>query len=350
MRDVQDRELQAGCAGRRSGQGSPAGSRRRASRPARRPAAPAALPPARARSRRAGAVRPRARADRRHGTSRPGSAAPARAAGRLSAIVARRSGLVQRQRALQVVADRVHRIQRRERVLEDHLHLALVVPEVPRATGRSRSPSSRIAPPVGRSWPASSCAMVLLPEPLSPTSATTGRGAGPANALDRCRRCRAPAKRSPCADRRASSTSGPGSPPRGNSMASTRLVTAPRPAGRPRRNGLGRRRQAGRHERAGASGGGSRAGRRAASDMSTSQAGSLRRTARGERAARRQARAGRAGEPGIPVSCTRGPRSVGTSSAARACTGAAPRADRGSARRLDHLPGVHHHDLVGDLE
>ena len=34
-------------------------------------------------------------------------------------------------------------------------------------------PSSVIVPAVGRSWPASSRATVDLPEPLSPTSATT---------------------------------------------------------------------------------------------------------------------------------------------------------------------------------
>ena len=88
----------------------------------------------------------------------------------------RRRGLalVQPDRALQVIAHGVHRVERGERVLEDDLDRALVAAEGLRGSGRlTGSPSRLIEPEVSRSCPASSRATVDLPEPLSPTSATT---------------------------------------------------------------------------------------------------------------------------------------------------------------------------------
>ena len=86
---------------------------------------PSARRRARARSRRAGAGRRRARA----GTSprsRSGGTRPTLASSSCtrSSTCAARHELVDAQRPLDVVADRLDRVQRAERVLEDHLHLA----------------------------------------------------------------------------------------------------------------------------------------------------------------------------------------------------------------------------------
>ena len=70
------------------------------------------------------------------------------------------------------------RVQRAERVLEDDLHLRAVVQDV--AAGRARvetsPPSKRTLPSLGSISRARSRATVLLPLPLSPTSAVTVPG------------------------------------------------------------------------------------------------------------------------------------------------------------------------------
>ena len=138
VRDVEEGEVALLLQLRASGSGSRSGSRRRASRSARRRGSRAARRRARGRSRRAGAGRPTARAD----TS---ARSPSRARGRrVSSSSCTRSSTplarhdpVDPQRPLEVVRDRLDRVQRAERVLEDHLHL--------RAVAEDRLPAGRCA-------------------------------------------------------------------------------------------------------------------------------------------------------------------------------------------------------------
>ena len=129
--DVEHGELEALAQVVEQGRASPAGSRRPASRPARRRAARSARRRARGRTRPAAAGRRTARAGTCRGTARPGSAAPAPSARSTSSptSVFDLRPAVQPHRALEVVAHRMHGVQRRERVLEDQLDLALVAPE-----------------------------------------------------------------------------------------------------------------------------------------------------------------------------------------------------------------------------
>ena len=65
--------------------------------------------------------------------------------------------------------DRLARVQRRVRVLEDHLHLAPQRPELALRESRDVRPSKRIVPDVGSSRRSISRAVVDLPQPDSPT-------------------------------------------------------------------------------------------------------------------------------------------------------------------------------------
>ena len=213
-----------------------------------------------------------------------------------------------------------------------------------------------------RSCPASSLAIVLLPEPLSPTSATHRAPAEPErDVLDGGDGCGPAPVPDPVVLARmtASSTSGPrsaaSSGPTGGTVASAGALTvsavtnghalrcsraspplpAPVPAPSPLAlpvPGPQRRRPA-----------------RGAMSISCTPLG--RPAARHERAAReRAAQVGRrAGDPSQPA--TRARAAGGTSRAARACRGARRR--RGSASAgadSTNLAGVHDHDPVGDLE
>ena len=79
---------------------------------------------------------------------------------------------VDRERLADDRADRAPRVQRRVRVLEDHLHLAPQRLDVARAESpRSRGRRSATEPDVGSSRRSSSRAVVDLPQPLSPDDA-----------------------------------------------------------------------------------------------------------------------------------------------------------------------------------
>ena len=81
-----------------------------------------------------------------------------------------RSMLVDHERLADDRADRLARVQRRVRVLEDHLHLAPQRHHLACATAsRCRGPRSTIEPLVGSSSRSSSRAVVDLPQPDSPT-------------------------------------------------------------------------------------------------------------------------------------------------------------------------------------
>jgi len=81
--------------------------------------------------------------------------------------------LVQLYGALKVIAHSVDGVERGERVLENKLHLALVASKSRPAGYVDRPAVQGDGAPGGFSCPARSLATVDLPEPLSPTRATT---------------------------------------------------------------------------------------------------------------------------------------------------------------------------------
>ena len=121
---------------------------------------------ARARRRSAGAGRRRTRAG--SGCSAPGSGR--RVSSSSCTRVFAPFGPVDRERRADDLADRLARVQRRVRILEDHLHLAPQRPQLRAGSdARCRVPSKRIVPAVGSSSRSIRRAVVDLPQPDSPT-------------------------------------------------------------------------------------------------------------------------------------------------------------------------------------
>ena len=170
MGDEQIGQPQLAPAGRAADSGSARGSTHRAPTPAR-PARPAsATAPGRGRWRCAAAARRRTRAE----TDRPTcSGSPTRSSSSQHPLahVAGRQRFVGDQRFGDDVADPHARVERGERVLEHRLHRLAIVPPpglVERRAGRAhRSGCCRRS---GSSRPSTSLAVVVLPQPDSPTT------------------------------------------------------------------------------------------------------------------------------------------------------------------------------------
>ena len=93
------------------------------------------------------------------------------------ALGALERGLMEAQRPLEVMADGVDRIERRERVLEHHLHRAAVGLEAAdRARPRPAHRGTASGPSSGRYSRMIRRAAVVLPDPDSPTSARVRPG------------------------------------------------------------------------------------------------------------------------------------------------------------------------------
>ena len=180
VRDQDHGRVEVGAAGGRAARGSAPGSSRRAPSSARRRSGRPGCTRAPSRSSRAGACRPRTGAgSRRRATARsgcrPGAAARSRGASRPCLPIGSCVG----DRLDDLVADRVDRVQRRHRVLEDHRDLVAAHVAQPRLGQLEQvlalvdRPRPRSAVFLSRVSPSSVIAVTLLPEPDSPTIPST---------------------------------------------------------------------------------------------------------------------------------------------------------------------------------
>ena len=289
-------------------------------------------PPARARSRPAGARRPRARRDSAS-AMRARAAAPARAA---RATSARRRLRRSRPRSTRggparSRRDAVPRVERLVRVLEDDLDPAARVERpAARRARRAAGRRARSVPTPARAGRRRSARSVVLPLPDSPTSATHS----PRRDLRTRRRGhdgRGPPR--PDARRAAPSTSSSGRP------AARRPATRGRSAARPAAAPLPARSSAPRgHRRLGSSAGAP------ARSASACAAGSAART-RSRPAIRRR----RPRRRGCPAARAARRRSGIAATSARVYGWRGPRDDVGGRALLDDAAGVHDDDPVGDL-
>ena len=239
---------------------------------------------------------------------------------------------MQLQPAQDAVRDAVGRVQRAERVLEDHRHVAAV---------GQRLPARRASPPAA-----------------VPGSGSRRRSAGrPGPAAGRscsCRcRSRRPARRSRAAPMARSTSSTACSSLRENVAADLEVLGQPARLDQRR----GHRRRAHPRRRASAPSGAcsrQRAARRARPGRARARVRGSRRATTGQRGWKRQPAGGWARSGGLPGNAgQRHPRargSRGTRRAARGCTGGrGGRTRSGSGPASTTWPGVHHQQLVGEV-
>ena len=246
------------------------------------------------------------------------------------------------------LGDRLARIERRVRVLEDHLHVAARVARSPRLSSSAISaPPTSPRPRSARSSRSTSRATVDLPDPDSPDEPERlARRDREVDAVDRAHRRRPRGAAGPLRTGKSlrsprTSTSTPAPPSRGAPPPSTRRRT-PRAASRARSQLVRATCTAPRRRR-----GGSDAHRRAAQctrPRRCSCTRSANRQPTGHRVGARHL-ARDHGERLARAGCSAA--STSSSPAEYGCRGRCEH--RVERRLLDHLPGVHDHDPVADV-